>query len=85
MNGADRRPLLDGHLGPAGATRQQRLHRCPEQRGLAAEDPVDRLDHDAGLARDVGQRNAVAALAEQQAGGRHDVASRLRGLRRAAQ
>ena len=83
-DGPDRRPLPDGDLGPAGATREQGLHRCPEQRGLAAEDPVDGLDDDAGLARDLGQRDTVAAFAEQQAGRRHDVASRLRGLRRAA-
>ena len=55
-----------------------------EEPGLRAEDPVDRLDDDAGLGRDVGQRDGVAAFPEQQAGGRHDVASCLRGLRRAA-
>ncbi len=52
------RALLYWKVGPDGATGEDRLHHHPEEPGLTAKAPIDRLHHDPGLRRDLDHRRA---------------------------
>ncbi len=70
---ADPGALVDGHLGPVGATGQRGLYGGGEQAGLARGRAVDRLHGDPGLGGDPrDRRTGVAALQEDPRGGLDD-------------
>ena len=74
-------PLLDGDVGAGGATGERGFDDRAEEAGLAPERPVDGLDNDARLGRDLRhRRRGIAALTEQGPGGGQDVAARLGSL-----
>ena len=69
-DGPDRGPLLDRALGARRSAGDGGIDHGREEAGLAAEGPIDGLDRDPRLARDLGHGHAAVAVGSKAGVGR---------------